>query len=179
MQGHALTAVEAFSTGRFQPLQENPKIWALRMSDRRIGSALETGYSTRTGQKGFSPWFVGKLWISLFCEIFGQYFEYYLCKPFRSLMRTILGERLYSELRAAYHDYFGVYRIEYSMLAEYPVLLCAYKGFNLVKVSNTFYAVRQGLSLDLTIDEGRGHPEALVSTDYNLLLKLVQKASKQ
>jgi hypothetical protein len=179
MQGHALTAVEAFSTGRFLPLQENPKLWALRMSDRRIGSELETRYSNLTGQMGFSPWFVRKLWISLFREILGQYFDDRLWKPARSSIRSILGERFYSKLRAAYHDYLAVYRIEHSMLAEHPILLCAYKGYNLVKLLDKFYAARHGLSLDLTTEEGRSHPELLISTGYYSLLKLVREASKQ
>ncbi|MBM4128023.1 MAG: glycosyltransferase family 2 protein [Nitrospira sp.] len=179
MQGHALTAVESFSTGRFQPLQENPKIWALRMSDRRIGSELETRYSNLTGQMGFSPWFVRKLWISLFREILGQYLDDRLWKPARGSIRTILGERLYSKLRSAYHEHLAVYRIEHSMLAEHPVLLCAYKGHNLVKVLDKFYAARHGLGLDLTTEEGRRHPELLISTGYYSLLKLVREASKQ
>lgn len=51
---HALTAVEAFSTGRLLPLQENPEIHSLRMSSRTIGSAFEEKYATKTGPAGFS-----------------------------------------------------------------------------------------------------------------------------
>jgi hypothetical protein len=51
---HALTAVEAFSTGRLLPLQENPEIHSLRMSVRTIGSAFEEKYATKTGPAGFS-----------------------------------------------------------------------------------------------------------------------------
>ena len=51
---HALTAVEAFSTGRMLPLQENPEVYGLRMSLRRIGTPFEEKYATRTGAQGFS-----------------------------------------------------------------------------------------------------------------------------
>jgi hypothetical protein len=177
MQGHALTAVEAFSTGRFQPLQENPKIWALRMRDRRIGSELETRYSNLTGQTGFSPWHVRKLWISLVREILGQYFYDRLWNPARRSIRSIVGERQYSRLRAVYFEYVAAYRIDHTILAEHPILLCSYRGHNIVKLLDKFYAARHGLGdLDLTTEAGRAHGGLLVSNNYSVLLKLVRKA---
>ncbi|MBC8506165.1 MAG: hypothetical protein H8D34_14990, partial [Chloroflexi bacterium] len=179
MHGHALTAVEAFSTGRFQPLQENPRIWALRMKDRRIGSGLEIGYSNLTGQNGFSSWLVSKLWFSLAREILDQYFEDRLWKPVRSNIRSVIGERIYTILRTTYRDYIAVYRIDYAVLAENPLLLFSYKGFNIVKVFDKFYAARHGLGdLDLTVEDGRAHPDLLISTNYFTLLKMIQHASK-
>ena len=53
---HALEAVEAFSTGRLLPLQENPIIHETRMSLRRIGSTFEAKYSRLTKPSGFSQW---------------------------------------------------------------------------------------------------------------------------
>ncbi len=50
---HALTAVEAFSTGRLLPLRENAEIHELRMNSRLIGSAYERRYATMTGPGGF------------------------------------------------------------------------------------------------------------------------------
>ncbi|PYS41064.1 MAG: hypothetical protein DMG14_08615 [Acidobacteria bacterium] len=50
---HALTAVEAFSTGRVLPLKENPVVHRLRMSLRRIGTPYEETYATKTGPEGF------------------------------------------------------------------------------------------------------------------------------
>lgn len=180
MQGHALTAVEAFSTGRFQPLQENPKIWALRMKDRRIGSELETRYSNLTDQNGFSSWQVQKLWFSLAREILGQYFEDRLWKPIRNNMRSIIGERAYSKLRTAYRECVAVYRIDHAVLAENPLLLCAYRGYNIIKMLDNFYAAHHGLgNLDLTTEEGRTHPELLSSNDYFALLKMVRNAPKR
>jgi hypothetical protein len=180
MQGHALKAVEAFSTGRFQPLLENPKIWAMRMKDRRIGSTLESGYSNLTGQGGFSSRQVRKLWFSLAREILGQYFEDRLWKPLRGSLRAIVGERVYSKLRAAYREYIAVYRVDRAVLAENPLLLCAYRNYNIVKMLDTFYAARHGLGdLDLTTAEGRAHPGLFSSNNYFSLLKMVRNASKQ
>lgn len=180
MHGHALTAVEAFSAGRFQPLLENPKIWALRMGDRRIGSDLEARYSNLTGQEGFSTWQVRKLWFSLVREILGQYFQDRLWKPIRGNIRSLVGDRAYSVLRTTYREYVAVYRLDHRVLAENPLLLCAYKGYNIVKMLDTFYAARHGLGdLDLTTEAGRGHSGLLASNNYFALLKMVRNASKQ
>ena len=51
---HAVTAVESFSTGRVLPLKENPEVHRLRMSLRKIGTAYEEKYATKTGPEGFS-----------------------------------------------------------------------------------------------------------------------------
>lgn len=178
MHGHALTAVEAFSTGRFQPLQENPEIWAMRMNDRRIGSELEARYSNLTDQNGFSSWHVRKLWISLIREIIGQYLDDRLWKPVRRSMRSIVGERVYSILRTIYREYITVYQVDHAMLAENPLLLCAYKGHNIIKMQNAFYAAHHSLGgIDLTTEEGRAHPSILVSNDYFALLKMIRSSA--
>jgi hypothetical protein len=89
----------------------------------------------------------------------------------------MVGERVYSKLRTAYREYVAVYQIDSGVLAENPILLCAYKGYNIVKMLDTFYAARHGLGdLDLTTEEGRAHPELLVSSNYSALLKLVRNA---
>ena len=183
INGHALTAVEAFSTGRFQPLQENPRIWALRMQDRRIGSELETRYSSRTGQAGYTLWQKGLLWWSLATEILGQYLRDRLVKPLRGLLRrylpALLGERRYAAIRDAYREYHVVHRINHTAHAEMPTLLCSYRGYNLVKVKDCFYAARHGIGdLDLSTEEGRAHPALLVSKNYRALIKQVQMALK-
>jgi hypothetical protein len=56
-----------------------------------------------------------------------------------------------------------------------PVLLCSYKGYNLIKLKEKYYAARRGLSLDLTTNEGVSYPELLVSDDYYSLLKMVRE----
>lgn len=53
LTGHALAAVEAFSSGRLLPKREHPEIFRRRMAMRRIGSTLEEGYSDLTGPFGF------------------------------------------------------------------------------------------------------------------------------
>ena len=53
---HALTAVDAFSSGRLLPLKENPEIHARRMALRRIGTKFEEKYATMTGPQGFTRW---------------------------------------------------------------------------------------------------------------------------
>ena len=54
MDYHALTAVDAFSSGRLLPLQENPQVHARRMALRRIGTKFEEKYATMTGPQGFT-----------------------------------------------------------------------------------------------------------------------------
>lgn len=66
ISGHVLTAVEAFSTGRILPLQENPQIHALRMSMRHIGTKYEEAYATLTAPTGFSKLQTVKFWLLLF-----------------------------------------------------------------------------------------------------------------
>ena len=51
---HALTAVDAFSSGRLLPLQENPEVHARRMAMRRIGTEFEEKYAAMTGPRGFT-----------------------------------------------------------------------------------------------------------------------------
>ena len=65
VRGHALEAVEAFSTGRTQPLQENPEIWRVRMQARRIGTDFEAEYAAMTGPEGFGLAARLRLWASL------------------------------------------------------------------------------------------------------------------
>lgn len=179
LHGHALTAVEAFSTGRFQALQENHEIWALRMRDRRIGSELETRYSNLTGQGGYSPWEIRLLWMSLVREIIGQYLEDRLWEFGRRLTKSLIGERLYGKLGAVYHNYRAFYRVNHAVPAEMPTLLCSLKGYNIIKVKDVFYAAPHRIGqLDLSTDEGRAHPELLTSKSYKMILEKVRKMSR-
>jgi hypothetical protein len=70
IDGHALKAVEAFSTGRLLPLKENPDIHALRMAGRQIGTTFEEYYGSYTDAGGFSPWAV----VKIKCYLMIQYF---------------------------------------------------------------------------------------------------------
>ena len=50
---HALLAVEAFSSGRFQPIKENTRYYKMRMKQRRIGTEFENKYTRITDRKAF------------------------------------------------------------------------------------------------------------------------------
>lgn len=183
IDGHALTAVEAFSTGRFQPLRENPEIWALRMRDRRIGSELEARYADLTGQGGYSAWTVRSLWVSLAREIIGRYFgdrlRQHLWQPIRTGIASLLGQRVARRLRAMCEDHIPSCRINHEVPADAPTLLCSVKRYNLVKFKDEFYAVPKRIGhLDLSTDEGRVHPDLLISQNYQVLLKKVQLATR-
>jgi hypothetical protein len=179
VDGHALTAVEAFSTGRFQPRRENSEIWALRMQDRRIGSELETRYADLTGQRGYSLWTVCSLWVSLAREIIGRYFEDRLWKPIRKSIVSLIGQRVTGLLRAFYRNHVVPRRVNHEVPADHPTLLCSVRGYNIVKVNDAFYAAPQSVgNLDLSTDEGRVHPDLLVSQNYQALLKKVQVAPR-
>lgn len=54
--GHALSAVTAFATGRLLPLRENPQIWRMRMGTRHIGTPFEELYSDCLPQTGLPIW---------------------------------------------------------------------------------------------------------------------------
>lgn len=179
MQGHALTSVEAFSTGRFQPLHENHEIWALRMNDRKIGSELEARYSNLTSQKGFSSRTILKLRISLILEIFNQYLNARLWNPARRAIRSSFGWLLPRYLQTIYETYLSIYFVRHTMPAERPILLCKFKGFNLVKYLDLFYAARHGLELDLTKEGDRCHPKLLIAASYYSLLQLVKVSRKE
>lgn len=179
INGHALTAVEAFSTGRFQPLRENRNIWALRMRNRRIGSELETRYADLTEQSGYSFWAVWSLWLSLAKEIIGQYLADRVWIPFRKGIVSFLGPRVAGRLRAMYQDRILPRRINYEVPADAPTLLCSVKRYNLVKFKDEYFAVPKSIGhLDLSTDEGRVHPDLLVAKNYEVILEKVHVASR-
>ena len=180
LEGHALTAVEAFSTGRFQPLQENSKIWALRMADRLIGSELEVRYSNKSSQSGFSRWKVWKLWISLILEVWREYTEWRLWRPGRKILRLIVGAYIYRILGKIFSRYSLIVKLALLGHAEQPTLLTVYGSYNIIKLHDLFYAARHDLGqLDLMTEEGRAHPGLLSSAGYRALLRKVKQLSKQ
>jgi hypothetical protein len=79
LDGHALKAVEAFSTGRLLPLVENPEIHALRMKQRQIGTVFEEQYSRATGEHGFSA----LNWLNLYLFML-------VLEPFRPVLKRLL-----------------------------------------------------------------------------------------
>ena len=75
INGHALTAVEAFSTGRVLPLEENPEIHRRRMQERVVGTPFEAQYATMTGPRGFGPRRLLRLHAALWAEPFARVFS--------------------------------------------------------------------------------------------------------
>ena len=78
-----------------------------------------------------------------------------------------------------YQDHIAPRRINHDVAADSPTLLCSAKGYNVVKLKNEYYAVPWRIGhLDLSTDEGRAHPDLLVSQNYQALLKKVQVVSR-
>lgn len=178
VNGHALSAVEAFSTGRFQPRLENPEIWRRRMADRRVGSALEARYSALTGQAGYSRREIRRMWVSLYREIAGRYLGSRLIDPLRRMLPRLLGERIHARLRNLYRDHVAVYRVKHDVHTETPVVLCSFRGYNIVRIEDHFFAAHHGIGdLDLTTEEGRRHPDLVRSSNYRELIRIVRRAS--
>jgi hypothetical protein len=77
-----------------------------------------------------------------------------------------------------YNDFIAVYLVDHHILAQHPVLLVSYRGFNIVKVLNSFYAAPHGVSLDLSTEDGRVSPCLVKSNDYLSLLRILRYSSK-
>jgi len=98
IDGHALTAVEAFTSGRLLPKKENPEIFRIRMQGRRVGTSFEEQYAHPINSRGLSRWrrFIlhGKFWS-----------EVWLTALQWKLMPRVLswfGETSYLQVRNAY-----------------------------------------------------------------------------
>ena len=96
---HALTAVEAFSSGRLLPLKENPKIFKIRMNQRRIGTKFEEKYTRITGQKGFSQFQKLKLRLFFLLELPKMIFKFVIIKKSLQVLEILLGTQRYETLR--------------------------------------------------------------------------------
>ncbi len=114
---HALTAVEAFSTGRLLPLQENPEIYEARMAMRRIGTKYEEKYSRLTGPAGYSRAQKLRMHGALVIEPFKVNFNlfwflkrnYWRTRDVVLLnllmgMKKVIGPRRYDSLKAWWHS---------------------------------------------------------------------------
>ncbi|MBM4079559.1 MAG: glycosyltransferase [Planctomycetes bacterium] len=104
---HALMAVEAFSTGRMHPLQENPEIHKLRMSLRRIGTKFEEEYAWMTGVRGFTPWQRFKLHLMLPFEPLKPL--YWRARSFTTMqllkiLKVVVGPEIYDKIKAWWHS---------------------------------------------------------------------------
>jgi len=96
---HALTAVEAFSSGRLLPLKENSQIFKIRMNQRRIGTKFEEKYAWLTGQKGFSIFQKLKLYVLFLLELPKMIFMLVIIRKLLQVLKGILGTQRYEALR--------------------------------------------------------------------------------
>ncbi len=101
---HALTAVEAFSTGRMLPLQENKKIYKIRMQNRRIGTKFEEKYACLTDETGFTKGTFLKLYILFILDpIYKAAKSFVYIYGIRAL-KKLLGPRKYKRLSSFWHS---------------------------------------------------------------------------
>ena len=138
---HALTAVEAFSTGRFQPLKENSEIFKLRMKERFIGTEFEEKYANMTGQEGFSKWQIFWLRVSMFIDMIYTVIGRNIYKSLRSNVKKLLSEKQIEWLRRIKFNLFCVKRVN----TNEPVILSSFKNFNIVRYRRLIYGVPQSL----------------------------------
>jgi glycosyltransferase involved in cell wall biosynthesis len=96
---HALTAVEAFSTGRILPLAENSQIFKLRMQRRIIGTQFEEKYSNRTPQNGFSTIHRTRLFLLLYAEPIVKMLKHHIIKPTLDTVKNLIGGQNYNMIK--------------------------------------------------------------------------------
>lgn len=117
---HALEAVEAFSTGRLLPLQENPVIHELRLSSRQIGTKFEEKYARLTTAEGFSRTKRIMMRVSLILEPFRieqpKWLYLRLKWKFRKIrsqvawgllmgLKKMIGAKKYGALKGRWHSF--------------------------------------------------------------------------
>jgi hypothetical protein len=147
INGHALMAVEAFSTGRVLPLMENQKIWNLRMKGRVIGSDLEKYYSNFNNGNAFSNLQLTKLWIGLIVN--GILISY--IKQFKII---IFLDRLFLYIRTNFSFINLIYLEIWALLftraiiknkIHRPVYKNSIAGFNIISLEGDIYFIDQRL----------------------------------
>jgi glycosyltransferase involved in cell wall biosynthesis len=94
---HALTAVEAFSTGRMLPVKENSQIHRLRLGQRRIGTKFEERYSNLTGPEGFSTLALLRIRIKFLFSPYHRAVKFYFLNYGPLIFQRVLGEKKYME----------------------------------------------------------------------------------
>lgn len=172
---HAITAVEAFSTGRMLPLKENPEVFKLRMEKRKIGTTFEEKYASMTGLAGFSRWQLLRLRLFITLDII---WTILIENPFKSIiafLKRYLNPVVYEWLK----------KFQYSLTAHSnssmnaPELLYSYKGYNLVKYKDHIYGIPQSLGpVDLTYEEERNNSRILVGNTPRKVKSQIIKYNK-
>lgn len=169
---HAITAVEALSTGRFQPLKENPEIFKLRMADRSLGTKFEEKYANMTGQDGFSKWQILRLKVFMIFDMVWTVVSKSFCKSMRTLGRSVLGERGLERLRSIKYRYLPML----SRDKNNPVIVASYKQFNLVAYNDLIYGLPQSLrSVDFNDEQQLSNPAIIKDKSCRKLKREINK----
>lgn|GEM_PF-2193546 len=151
---HAMTAVDAFSSGRMLPLTENSEIFNLRMADRKIGSEFEKKYSRMTSATGFPPKLILRMTLGLRLELLAEIAGRIIDKRLQGLLPPAFLSRL-----KVIKNRFKPKEIE---SPEIPQLFVDYKGFNLVFYHDQVFAIPAALgSWDLTEKGNSDHPQII------------------
>jgi hypothetical protein len=108
IEGHALTAVEAFSTGRILPLTENPEIYRLRLARRQIGTKYEEGYA-HTLPRGISKLQRAKLKVSHKSEPIRMPIRKLLIPSILRNLKSVIGTARYNQLKKRWHQRKGTH----------------------------------------------------------------------
>lgn len=169
---HAITAVEAFSTGRFQPLKENPEILELRMRDRHIGTKFEEKYANMTGQEGFSQWQIFRLRILMFFDMVWTVIGKNIYQILRTVAKRLLGERGIKWLQVIKRRWFSTLNSN----PDHPVLITSYKNFNFVVYRNLVYGLPQSLGpVDFHDEKQITHPAIIKGNKVRRIRRLIDE----
>jgi hypothetical protein len=164
---HALTAVEAFSTGRVHPLKESPEIHALRMASRKIGTPFEAKYADMTGPTGFCRRHVLRLRCLMALDVLSTAAWRKFAPTLAKAARRLLGERLYVRLRA---------RLTPTSDSE-PKIVEVYRQSNIIRFHGLYYGVPRSLGpVDFFDHRQRLHPEIRCGASRAEVRRLIRQA---
>lgn len=170
---HAITAVDALSSGRVMPLEENPEIHAARMRDRVIGTPFEARYSDLTGPNGFSRLDLARLRVSLFADLVGTAIRRQFGPIVWRWSRALLGTKLATRLRSL-----GRRREAAPPDDSEPQLVGERNEFNIIRFRGKFYAAPQALGhVDFHDPSQRERPEILCCASLAEAHRRVPKAA--
>lgn len=172
---HALTAVEAFSCGRFKPLKENPEIFDLRMKERAIGTKFEEKYANMTSRYGFSKWQVFRLRILMILDAFTTVIGKNIYKFLSGFKKKIIGEQATKQSEAIPCRV----RTARDNLSLEPKIVAVYNNFNIVLFGNYFYGVPQSLGpVDFFDEKQIRNPLMLKAATKSKVEKLIDAKSR-
>ncbi|MCD4830508.1 MAG: hypothetical protein K8R02_01720 [Anaerohalosphaeraceae bacterium] len=138
---HALTAVEAFSTGQLLPRKENLEIWKLRLSRRKIGTRFEGKYASMTGQRGFSRRRIFCLRIGLFVGILRAAIKTNMKQLLYPIIKKMLGKKVWGKVRTIKQQYLALKDVD----PNNPRIVAVYEQLNIIAYQGFFYGLPQSL----------------------------------